>query len=116
MAKEVPPFFCAETAKKATDPMPEVRNCALSGLAQMRLQFAEGQLDRIEVGLSRSCHLAIGRPIEAIADLLEQALLAHTGQIIPRNTDVGKFARPHDAPLSGQGYRTVSQRCLGPTG
>jgi hypothetical protein len=49
MAKEVPAFLCAEIGNDATDLAQEARNRALCRLAQMRLEFAEGQFDRIEV-------------------------------------------------------------------
>src|SRR5215203_2991515 len=49
MAKEVPAFLRAEIGNNATDPTQEARGCALGRLAQMRLEFAEGQLDRVEV-------------------------------------------------------------------
>ena len=49
MAKEVPAFLRAEIGNDATDPTQESQNCMLGRLAQMRLEFAEGQLDRVEV-------------------------------------------------------------------
>ena len=44
MAKEVPAFLRAEMGNDATDPTQESQNCMLGRLAQMRLEFAEGQL------------------------------------------------------------------------
>src|SRR5262245_45433804 len=49
MAKEVPAFLRAEIANNATDPTQEPQNRMLGRLAQMRLEVAEGQLDRVEV-------------------------------------------------------------------
>ena len=49
MAKEVPAFLWAEIGNHATDPTQEPQNRTLGRLAQMRLEFAEGQLDRVEV-------------------------------------------------------------------
>ena len=49
MAKEVPAFLRAEIGNDATDPTQELQNRMLGRLAQMRLEFAEGQLDRVEV-------------------------------------------------------------------
>src|SRR5215510_9087615 len=49
MAKEVPAFLRAEIANNATDPTQEPQNRMLGRLAKMRLEFAEGQLDRVEV-------------------------------------------------------------------
>ena len=49
MAKEVPAFLWAEIGNDATDPTQEPQNRTLGRLAQMRLEFAEGQLDRVEV-------------------------------------------------------------------
>src|SRR5712691_4615335 len=49
MAKEVPAFSRAEIDNDATDPMQEARDRTRGRLAQMRLEFAESQLDRVEV-------------------------------------------------------------------
>ena len=49
MAKEVSAFLRAEIGNDATDPAQEAWDCLLGRLAQMRLEFAEGQLDRVEV-------------------------------------------------------------------
>ena len=49
MAKEVFAFLRAEIANNATDPTQEPQNRMLGRLAQMRLEFVEGQLDRVEV-------------------------------------------------------------------
>src|SRR5215831_5563927 len=49
MAKEIPAFLRAEIANNATDPTQEPQNRMLSRLAQMRFEFAEGQLNRVEV-------------------------------------------------------------------
>ena len=49
MLEEVPAFLWAEAADDAAAPMQKAGNGALGGLAQMRLEFAEGQLDRVEV-------------------------------------------------------------------
>ena len=48
MAKEVPAFLRAEIGNTPTNPTPEPQNGMLGRLAQMRLQFAEGQLDEVE--------------------------------------------------------------------
>jgi hypothetical protein len=50
MAKKVPAFLRAEIRNNATDPTQETRNGMLGRLAQMRLEFDEGQFDRVEVG------------------------------------------------------------------
>src|SRR6516165_11862301 len=50
MAKKVPAFLRAEIRNDATDPTQETRNGMRGRLAQMRLEFAEGQFDRVEVG------------------------------------------------------------------
>src|SRR5579863_7969119 len=49
MAKEASAFLRAEIGDNATNTMQEARDRMLGGLAQMRLEFAEGQLDRIEI-------------------------------------------------------------------
>ena len=49
MVKEVPAFLRAEIGNHATDPAQEPRNRMLGRLAHMRIEFAEGQLDRVEV-------------------------------------------------------------------
>src|SRR5262245_40856825 len=49
MAKEVPAFARAEIANNATDPTQEPQNRMLGRLAQMCLEFPEGQLNRVEV-------------------------------------------------------------------
>ena len=49
MAKKVRAFPRAEIPNNATDPAQETRNGMLGRLAQMRLEFAEGQFDRVEV-------------------------------------------------------------------
>jgi hypothetical protein len=49
MAKKVGAFPRAEIRNNAADPTPETRNGMLGPLAQMRLEFAEGQFDRVEV-------------------------------------------------------------------
>ena len=49
MTKEVPAFLRAEIGNDAADPTQEAQNRMLGRLAQMRLEFAEGQLDRVEV-------------------------------------------------------------------
>jgi hypothetical protein len=49
MAKEFSAFLRAEIGNDATDPTQEPQNRTLGRLAQMRLEFAEGQLDRVEV-------------------------------------------------------------------
>jgi hypothetical protein len=49
MAKEVPAFLRAEIGNTPTNPTQEPQNRVLGRLAQMRLQFAEGQLDEVEV-------------------------------------------------------------------
>jgi hypothetical protein len=46
MAKEVPEFLRAEIGNDATDPTQESQNCMLGRLAQMRLEFAEGRINR----------------------------------------------------------------------
>ena len=50
MAKEVPAFLRAEIGNDATDPTQEAQNRMLGGLAQMRLEFAEGQLIGLRSG------------------------------------------------------------------
>src|SRR3979490_31435 len=50
MSKEVPAFLRAEIGNDATDPAQEAWDRVLGRLAQMRLEFAEGEFDRIEVG------------------------------------------------------------------
>ena len=42
-------FARTEIGNNATDPAQEAWDCMLGGLAQMRLEFAEGELDRVEV-------------------------------------------------------------------
>ena len=49
MAKEVSAFLRAESGNDATDLTQEAWGGTLGGLAQMCLEFAEGQLDRVEV-------------------------------------------------------------------
>ena len=50
MAKEVSAFLRAEIGNNATDLAQEARDCVLGSLAQTRLQFAEGELDRLRSG------------------------------------------------------------------
>jgi hypothetical protein len=64
----------------------------------------------------RSGDFASGCLVPAVSDLDEQAFLTHAGQITTRRTYIGEFACPHDAPLSDQGNRPLSQRRLGPAG
>ena len=47
MAKKVRAFLRAEIRDNGTDPTQETRNGMLGRLAQMRLEFAEGQFDRL---------------------------------------------------------------------
>ena len=49
MPEEVPAFLWAEFGNNATDPAHETRDCVLGRLAQMRLHFAEGGFDRVEI-------------------------------------------------------------------
>jgi len=49
MSEIIGAFLCAEIGNGATDPTPEARDRMLGRLAQMRLEFAEGQFDRVEV-------------------------------------------------------------------
>ena|SRR5438309_10219416 len=49
MAEKIAAFSWAEIADNATNPTREARDRALGGLAQMRLQFAEGEFDRVKV-------------------------------------------------------------------
>jgi hypothetical protein len=50
MAKEIPAFLRAEIGNNATDPTQEAWDGGLGRFAQMRLEFAEGRFDRVEVG------------------------------------------------------------------
>ena len=50
MAQEIPAFLGAEGLNDATYPAQQTWNCVLGCLSQMRLQFAEGHLDGVEVG------------------------------------------------------------------
>jgi len=75
MAKEVPAFLRAEIANNATDPTQEPQNRMLGRLAQMRLEFAEGQLDRVEVrGILRKINQR--RPAASIASAMPATLWA----------------------------------------
>jgi hypothetical protein len=47
--EEVSAFLSAEIGNNATDPPQEARNRVLGRFAQMRLHFAEGQLDWVGV-------------------------------------------------------------------
>jgi hypothetical protein len=49
MAKQVPAFLRTEIGNNATDPTQEPQNRMLGRFAQMPLEFAEGQLDLVEV-------------------------------------------------------------------
>src|SRR5205823_7956267 len=49
MAKEIPASLRAESGNNATAPRQEARDGMLGRFAQMRLEFAEGQFDRVEV-------------------------------------------------------------------
>jgi hypothetical protein len=49
MSEIVRAFLCGEIGNGATDPTPEARDRMLGRLAQMRLEFAEGQFDWVEV-------------------------------------------------------------------
>src|SRR6185312_12044007 len=49
MAKEIPAFLRAEIGNNATDATQEARDGMLGRFAQMRLEFAEGQFDWVEV-------------------------------------------------------------------
>jgi hypothetical protein len=48
MPEKVPAFSWAEIGNNATDSAQEARDRVLRRLAQMRLHFAEGRLDRVE--------------------------------------------------------------------
>jgi hypothetical protein len=50
MSQEVSAFLRAKSLNNATYPAQQTWNCVLGCLSQMRLQFAEGHLDRVEVG------------------------------------------------------------------
>lgn len=50
VTQEVPAFAWGEDPHNAPNSAQQARNGALGSLAQMRLQFAEGQLDWIEIG------------------------------------------------------------------
>ena len=50
VTQEIPTFLWRESLHHATDSAQQARNSVLGGLAQVRLQFAEGHLDRIEIG------------------------------------------------------------------
>ena len=50
MAKETPAFPRGEIGNNATDPSQQAWDRLLGRFAQVRLEFAEGQFDRIEVG------------------------------------------------------------------
>jgi hypothetical protein len=43
-------FSTSEALNNAADPTQQTWNCMFGSLAQMRLQFAEGKVNRIEVG------------------------------------------------------------------
>src|SRR3979409_9665 len=47
--EEVSAFLRTEIGNNAADPAHEARDCVLGGLAQMRLYFAEGRLDGVEI-------------------------------------------------------------------
>ena len=49
MSEIIGAFLCGEIGNGATDPTPEARDRMLGCLAQMRLEFAEGQFDWVEV-------------------------------------------------------------------
>jgi hypothetical protein len=49
MSEIIGAFLCGEIGNGATDPTPEARDRMLGRLAQMRLEFAEGQFDWVEV-------------------------------------------------------------------
>ena len=50
MVKEIPAFTRGKIGNNATDPSQQARDSVLGRFAQVRLEFAEGQFDRIEVG------------------------------------------------------------------
>lgn len=56
-----------------------------------------------------SGRLTVGSTVAAIADLDQQTLLAHAGQIATGDADIREITGPHYASLQGQGDRTVSQ-------
>ncbi len=49
MPQEISAFLCAESGQDAADSATEARNSLLGRFAQMRLQFAEGLLDWVEI-------------------------------------------------------------------
>ena len=49
MAKEIPAFLRGEAGNDATDPTQESGDGVFGRFAQMRLEFAEGQFDWVEV-------------------------------------------------------------------
>jgi hypothetical protein len=50
MSQEVSAFLRTKSFNNATYPAQQTWNCVLGCLSQMRLQFAEGHLDGVEVG------------------------------------------------------------------
>ena len=54
VAEEISAFLGSESFNDATDPAQQAWNCVLGGLAQMRLEFAEGWLDGVKVGANKA--------------------------------------------------------------
>src|SRR4029077_5394190 len=69
MAKKVPAFLGAEIRNNATDPTQEARNGMLGRFAQMRLEFAEGQFDWVEVRrILREINQSRARRLDRLCD------------------------------------------------
>jgi hypothetical protein len=56
-----------------------------------------------------SIRLARGGTIESLADLDEQALIAHPGQVTAGNANVREIARSHHSPILGERHCAFSQ-------
>ena len=69
MSEIIGAFLCGEIGNGATDPTPEARDRMLGRLAQMRLEFAEGQFDWVEVRrILRKINQRRARSIDGLRD------------------------------------------------
>src|SRR5262245_54303365 len=103
MAKEVPAFSRAEIANNATDPTQKPQYRMLGRLAQMCLEFAESQLDRVEVrGILRKINQRCARCFDR---------LRNAGDLVRR-----QMVHQHDlAALEGQPMRPSPRFGLTPS-
>jgi len=104
MAKEVPAFLAAEVGNDATDPTQEVGDRTLCRLAQMCLDFTEGQFDRVKVGrILRKIDQRRARSFDRLRDAGD---LVHR-QIVHEHDFTALEGRDEELPHIGDGAYAV---------